>query len=165
MGERDEPDVFSDELRKAVYQSARTRIESLWFAAFDGDIDRVREILGEGYHDVNGGNRWQTDIDPNGWHRTPLHVAVLKGNVPLATFLLSEGAEVNCKTKYGDTPLHFAAEGGELEMVRLLLSKGADAYMENDDGDTPLDIAKKHGYVEIEKMLKPRQREDQRRLN
>jgi hypothetical protein len=154
MGKKDQPDMFSDELRKKIYQSSRERIESLWFAALDGDVDWVKEILDEGYHDANGGNRWQADIDPNGWRRTPLHAAVLKGSVPLAKFLLSEGADVNRKTKYGDTPLHFAAEGRELEMVHLLIANGADASKENDDGDTPLDIAMKHGYVEIEKALR-----------
>ncbi len=153
---KDPQDIFDDDLREKVYQSTREKVESLWYASVDGDIERVRAILDEGYHDVNGGNRWQVDMDPNGWSRTPLHAAVLNANVKLAKFLLTKGADPNRRTKYGDTPLHFAVEGGQLEMVRLLLKNGADASVKNDDGDTPLDIAKAHRLTEIISLLRPK---------
>ncbi len=132
-----------------MYAAARQKIEELWYACVDGDVDRVKAVLGKGHHDVNGLNYWQTDIDPGGWRRTPLHVAVLHGHAELARFLLSEGADVNARTKYGDTPLHFAVQGGDAGMVRLLRAHGADAAIKNDDGETPLDLATKAGATDV----------------
>lgn len=56
----------------------------------------------------------------------PLAVAAAKGDVPLATFLIEEGADINKTDLDGDTPLENAAALSQLEMVKLLLEKGAD---------------------------------------
>src|ERR1700749_1211987 len=84
----------------------RERIEALFYACEAGNLDRVKEILDAGYHDINGNNRWGTDIDPRGWQRSPLFMAFLGGHLELAKWLLENGADVNQKTKYGDTPLN-----------------------------------------------------------
>ncbi len=70
----------------------RERIESLFHACMSGDWARVEQILDDGYHDANGGNRWAADIDPRGWGRTPLHVAIEAGHLELAAWLIEQGA-------------------------------------------------------------------------
>lgn len=97
-------DFPNDDLAQSLYGSTRRRVEALWYAAEAGDVNRVEEVLDAGYHDVNGGNYWQTDIDPRGWRRTPLHAAALGGHVALAKYLLEHGVDVDPRTKYDDTP-------------------------------------------------------------
>jgi hypothetical protein len=80
---------ISKEVASRIYESARDKVESLWYASLDGDLGLVKKILEEGNHGVDGLNRWQTDMDPNGWRRTPLHAAALKDHVKLAEFLIS----------------------------------------------------------------------------
>jgi len=58
----------------------------------------------------------------------PLHVAASKGQVDVASRLISDGADVNARDDGGYTPLHFAAERGHVEVVSLLLSMGADVH-------------------------------------
>ncbi len=107
----DEDSGIGEALRESIYRSTRKKVEAIWYASLDGDVARVKELLEEGNHDANGLNYWQTDSDPHGWRRTPLHAAALKDHLRLAEFLISEGANVNAQTKYKDTPLHFAVPG------------------------------------------------------
>ena len=134
---------LGDDISKAIYNSTRKKVESLWYASEEGDVKHVKEIIDAGNHDVNGLNYWQVDIDPRGWQRTPLHTAALNGRLEVAKFLISKGANVNALTKYLDTPLHFAVAQGHADVARLLLERGADLHAKNDDGDTPLDLAEK----------------------
>jgi ankyrin repeat protein len=66
-------------------------------AAFDGNAERVKELLKKG-------------ADPNTKDkkgRTPLHwAAPYKGHVEVVKLLLEHGADPNIKNKYGRTPLH-----------------------------------------------------------
>ena len=73
---------------------------------------------------------------------TPLHDAVLKGNLDEAAKLLDDGADVNAANDQGNTPLHFAALSGSADAVTLLVDKGADEAAANQDGKTALDIAR-----------------------
>src|SRR2546423_12682760 len=109
-----------------MYSAVRDKIESLWYAAYQGDNDKIEKILNKGLHDVNGLNYWQSDIDPNGWNRTPLHAAVLGSNLETVRYLLEKGADVNARTKYGDTPMHFAVEANSEAMIQLLMQYKAD---------------------------------------
>jgi len=147
--EGEEQPILTDALRRKIYESTRAKVEELWNAAWAGDVQRVTEILGRGTHDVNGLNRWQVDGDPRGWRRTPLRAAAVQGHLALAEYLLSEHADPNARTKYGDTPLHFAVDNGHAAIVSLLRRHGADATLTNDDGDTPIDRARKLGRRDV----------------
>lgn len=147
--EGEEEPVLTDALRRKIYESTRAKVEELWNAAWEGDVERVTEILARGTHDVNGLNRWQVDGDPRGWRRTPLHAAAVQGHLALAEYLLSEHADPNAKTKYGDTPLHFAVDNGHAEIVALLCRHGADQTVKNDDDETPVGRAEKLGRPDV----------------
>ncbi len=46
--------------------------------------------------------------------------------VPMAEFLVRNGAEMDCETEYGESPLNVASRLGEFDAVRLLLDAGGD---------------------------------------
>lgn len=125
----------------------RERIEALFHACAAGDLEAVQGILEAGDHDVNGKNRWHTDIDPRGWQRSPLFAAVTAGHLTLARWLLDQGADVDQPTKYGDTALNVMLQPPLpeywLAAAELLVEHGADPGIGNDDGDTALANARK----------------------
>jgi len=128
-----------------TYEATRAKIESLWRAAAAGDASQVEEILDEGMHDASGGNYWQSDSDPRGWQRSPLHIAALEGHGAVVELLLAQGAAVNGASKYGDTPLHFAVSRRHIDIITALCKAGGDVTVENDDGDTPPSVGAKIG--------------------
>jgi hypothetical protein len=73
----------------------------------------------------------------NRWGRTPLHVAVRRGNEKVAELLIKKGADIQAATKEGWTPLHTAHMSGHPGMVRLLLRSGADPEKPCNDGKKP----------------------------
>ncbi|KAL3285618.1 hypothetical protein HHI36_000146 [Cryptolaemus montrouzieri] len=56
---------------------------------------------------------------------TPLHLAVIAGNIPLVTFLLANNADVNAVDNERHTVVHWAAVCGETEALRAVLAAGA----------------------------------------
>lgn len=60
--------------------------------------------------------------------QTPLHRAVINGNLRGAVILIENGAFVSFKDKAGDTPLHLAVKLGDLEFVDLLLNHGIGPF-------------------------------------
>ena len=92
--------------------------EQLHFAASDGDLSRVRQLVADGFG-VNA-------FDDLG--RTPLHYAAERGHLAVVTFLLGNGADVNAhhEPTIGNTPLGDIAGECSLEMARLLVEAGAD---------------------------------------
>jgi ankyrin repeat protein len=112
-------------------------------AAFDGDVERVRELLEKG---ENPNIKNKDGI-------TPLHVAASKGYVDVVKLLLERGADPNIKDKNGVTPLHWAAYNGHVDVVKLLLKHGADPNAEDKYGATPLHATAKMGHVDVVKLL------------
>ena len=83
--------------------------------------------------------------DPNGSTDTMesslLNVAVLKRNVEVVKILLSNGAQIDVKDRYGYTPLMNAVEMENRAIVELLIEKGASRLATTVDQKTLLHLA------------------------
>ncbi|ETS83930.1 hypothetical protein PFICI_05806 [Pestalotiopsis fici W106-1] len=86
---------------------------------------------------------------------TPLHIASMKGHVPLISWLLDErdAGTIDWKDAFGRTPLSLAARSGNLDAVNLLLSRGADFTIADENGNTPCEVARIYGYHDIVSVL------------
>ncbi|XP_039757781.1 ankyrin repeat domain-containing protein 50 [Pararge aegeria] len=72
---------------------------------------------------------------------TPLHLAVVHGNVPLVQTLLAVGADVNAKDNEQHTVVHWATVCGEVGALRAVLAAGANAATSDQHGGFPLHYA------------------------
>jgi len=62
-----------------------------------------------------------------------------KGNLAVAKYLVSLGADVNARSTRGSTPLHGAMAYKEnVDVVKYLVSQGADVHAKDDSAATPL---------------------------
>ena len=94
------------------------------------------------------------DVNEQGDEGTPLHAAVLQGDISIAAFLLDKGADIEApKAPAGYKPLHIAASYGKPEMVAFLLQRGAQENGRDFDERTPLHLVARLGYAEIAKLL------------
>ena len=93
--------------------------EQLHFAASDGDLEKVKELIDNGY-DVNA---FDADLS-----LTPLHYAVRGEFIEVSKYLLLNGADINAheEDKIGETPLGDVAATCCYEMAKLLVSAGAN---------------------------------------
>ncbi|XP_058811952.1 uncharacterized protein LOC131676709 isoform X2 [Topomyia yanbarensis] len=78
-------------------------------------------------------------VDEDGF--TPLHLAVIQGNLQLANLLLANGAEVNALDNEGHSVVHWATVCGEVEALRAVLSAGSDVSVPDINGGSPLHYA------------------------
>ncbi len=94
-----------------------------------GDYDGVAKLLARNSRLVSIRDQDQ---------RTPLHLAVMEGQVRTVELLLAKGASVRTGEEAGYTPLHYAAQYGRPEIAALLLDRGARLNVKSDLGATPL---------------------------
>ena len=109
----------------------------IWTAAEEGDIDAIRQHVISGT-DINETYIWFGNPCSGG---TPLHFAVIGGQMEAAKLLLEKGANINpmADDEHGGTPLHWAAALGRVDFVKFLVEAGADVNAKDDNGYTPLD--------------------------
>ncbi len=81
---------------------------------------------------------------------SPLMLAALRGDLPLARALIARDADVN---KPGWTPLHYAASRGQLAVIDLLLEHNAYIDAESPNGTTPLMMAAGYGSAQATRAL------------
>ncbi|XP_035896413.1 uncharacterized protein LOC118505146 isoform X2 [Anopheles stephensi] len=72
---------------------------------------------------------------------TPLHLAVIQGNLQLVNLLLANGADVNALDNEGHSVVHWATVCGEVEALRAVLAAGADVSTPDINGGSPLHYA------------------------
>uniref|UniRef100_A0A0D9VI53 non-specific serine/threonine protein kinase n=1 Tax=Leersia perrieri TaxID=77586 RepID=A0A0D9VI53_9ORYZ len=87
----------------------------LLFAACQGDVAGVEELLGDGV-DVDS-------IDLDG--RTALHIAACEGQGEVVRLLLEWKANMNARDRWGSTPAADAKHYGHFEVYNLLRARGA----------------------------------------
>ena len=73
---------------------------------------------------------------------SPLHQAVLNGNLDSVKLLLTHGADPNIRDAYGYTPLHAAAACGARNIACLLIIFGGDLFGQTSEGDLAVDLSK-----------------------
>jgi ankyrin repeat protein len=121
-------DESPDELEDDFDQS------DLHFAAQDGDLTRVRQLLADGR-------------SPNAFDeisKTPLHYAAESGHIDIMRVLLEAGADVNAheEARIGNTPLREVAGKCSLAVATFLVDSGADPRIPGWMQLTALDQAK-----------------------
>lgn len=112
----------------------------------DNDIQACHSML----------RRASVQLDLNGLDTsglTPLHNAVLEGNLGAVELLVQHGADVNRQDADTWTPLHAACANGEADIARFLLSKGASKDIKTADGERPLDLCDARDFAVISVML------------
>jgi ankyrin repeat protein len=117
-----------------------------------GRTDAV-ELLLAGHADPNALVMSGMDVSQYGGNATPLQLAVLLGNVRLASILIESGAHVDAKGTTGRTALHYAVRDGHLEMIQRLIEKGADLNARDSKEANSLDDAAWRGSLDIVAIL------------
>ena len=83
-----------------------------------------------------------------------MHYALEYGHIQIAQFLISKGANLNIKAKYGDIAIHFAITGRLLPMVQYLIEKkNIDKDQPGQVKQTPLIYACSSGKLQIAEYL------------
>jgi ankyrin repeat protein len=110
--------------------------ERLHFAAADGDTERVKELLQEGYpiNAFDDSLRW-----------TPLYHAAVGEHMNVVRYLIEAGADVDRhhEERIGETVLGEIAGNCSLEMATILVDAGADPTIPGWMGITALDTSAK----------------------
>jgi tetratricopeptide (TPR) repeat protein len=91
-------------------------LSAIQMAAYNGDINRVKEELDKGANVDEGRSS----------DKTPLAYASLKGDINIVKLLLDKGADVNAICFAGWTPLSMAASRGRTDVMTLLVERGAN---------------------------------------
>ncbi len=109
--------------------------ELLHFAAQDGDLSKVRDLVEKGY-DVSA---FDDDLS-----LTPLHYAAKNEHIDVMKYLLSVGADVNARDegRIAETPLGEVAATCSYEVAELLVRAGANPSIKGWMQLTALDHAR-----------------------
>jgi ankyrin repeat protein len=117
--------------------------ESLWDAARYGDVDQIRAFMDQ--------NPKFISLSPHTkMGTTLLHSASMWGQVEVAKFLLSRGADVNALANCRVPPLEDAAYDGNCEIVAMLIDHGAKVNARDQFGTTALHRVYDVHYVSVE---------------
>ena len=94
----------------------------------------------------------RTDVDiSNKFGETPLMIASIEGNLPVAKALV-QGRKAKID-HIGWTPLHYACAKGQLELAQYLLANGAIVDSMSPGNTTPLMMAVQSGNEQLIKLL------------
>ena len=86
--------------------------------------------------------------------RTPLLIAVQRGDVEKVKELIAQGANVNATDMLDNSILMVAVISNQVDMAKLLIDAGADVNFKNAFGKSVLKKAEQKGFTEIAELLK-----------
>ena len=85
---------------------------------------------------------------------SPLHLAVIEGNIAVTNLLIDEGANIEIKdSQWKSSPLLYACQNGRLKIVKLLLEKGAAINAKSYEGSCDIHFAAQSGKNELIDLL------------
>jgi len=102
---------------------------ALIYAAANGNIDIVNELVNKGEEFINQGDHLNT---------TALIIAAGGGHLNIVDTLINHGAEIDKQDDLGHTALLSAAIHGHADIVNKLLDNGAEINKTDEDGNTAL---------------------------
>ena len=112
---------------------------ALHMAAWKASPDLIDKLLMDWSTTAEFGKPDVNQKDQEG--RTPLLLAMQKGNLGVCSTLLRKGADVNVANKDGDTPLHLLAGSGNVDLAQQFILSGAKLTQYNGNQKTPFDMA------------------------
>uniref|UniRef100_A0A8C1WYU2 Ankyrin repeat domain 28b n=1 Tax=Cyprinus carpio TaxID=7962 RepID=A0A8C1WYU2_CYPCA len=124
------------------YTHKRSAVHS---AAINGHSECLRLLI----HNTDQ----QTVSIRDGKEQTPLMLAVLGGHTDCVHLLLSEGASVEARDKWGRTALHRGAVMGHEACVEALLQHGSSLLVQDSRGRSPMHLAAACGHVGVLRAL------------
>lgn len=131
--------VFSgsfDKVKLLIDKGVRVDVQDkheltpLFYAVMNNDDKMIKFLVEIGNADVNLGK-----------YNNPLGMAISRGRMELAEYLIDKGADINRQDNIGRTFLHEAAKDGNLAAVKFLVEKGARLDVLDKWNDTPLHVA------------------------
>lgn len=123
---------------------ARPEAAPLYYATLCGFRSLAKRIILKHPANVNA---------KGGYHTTPFHAALAKGNTDVALLLLEHGADINALDNDELSPLHKASRSGRCDVVEFLLEHDANVNIQNKYGQTPLHLAACEGELEVTRVL------------
>ncbi|MBW1654346.1 ankyrin repeat domain-containing protein [Flavobacterium quisquiliarum] len=102
----------------------------------------------------NGNVETRNNVEVAAFGKTPLTVAVGKGDIEIVRKFIEYGADVNQKSEDDMTPLMIAARYNRVEIMKLLIANGARTYEKNEKGYTALKYAQLSNATEAIAILK-----------
>lgn len=140
---------------------------NMWAAAGLGMLDVVQSFWDTATTlKPNAGQQRTRRTPDGGWGKMPpperygdlvseaFYIAARNGHIDVARFLLSKGADINCRGFFGAPGLHWAAINGHEDMVEFLIEHGADLRLRDEEfQSTPLGWALEGKQIEIAKLL------------
>lgn len=147
--------------------------ETVFDAAYYGDLEAVREFIEEGgvkadsedrfgnqvlFHAVSGSHldvvnylieRGADPLIRSQDGSSLLHLAAGAGNKELALRLIELGCPVDGVDVNGESPLMMAILAEHESMSQLLISQGASVTLTNGTGATPLSVAARKGWTNL----------------
>ena len=127
--------------RSARVATMRTPERQLYDAAFRGDVRKLQQLTTPPTTTAGAAGSQPTGCVGPTFSNSPLDVAVRRGQAEAVRVLLTAGAFVNARDKFGCSPLHAACRLGDELLIRLLLAGKADPTAVSKQGFTPYEVA------------------------
>lgn len=121
--------------------------KNIWEAVEKGSLLGVKYWLNQDPKNVNKKNKNFRD-------ETPLMYACARGSLEIVKYLISQGAEINDTSKYGNTSLIIASYAGYMPIVKYLLDKEVNINQQDTKNKfTALHWAINNDQLDIVKIL------------